>query len=319
MTPFAPLRRYALADIDMDTKTTIRKILLMQPLPPLPVRPPSPPTRLPFRIRTLGRIRAQPYHATAGTYHHDAMFTLVRAGSGLYHRKGRVQRVHAGFLGLVLPSPDTGLLIADAQDPYDHYFCRFAGHEALRMARVVSVRHAGAAFFEYPRWPEVMLILESMMTLESRAPSTTLWMTQTEAELARLLALLLTLPASDEPRLTEARLRQYMIDRMAEPFDLDQMAQHFGMSRFSFSRRARAALGEPLSSASRLLKLEFSRSLLDAAALDLSIADVALRAGYQDPLYFSRIFRRHFAMSPTRYRARVLAHGRQRQVLPAVC
>ena len=274
-------------------------------LPPLPSRPPSPPTRLPFRIRTLGRVRNQPYHSTAGTYHHDAMFTLFRSGSGLYHRKGHVQRIGAGVAGLVLPSSDPGLLIADTGDPYDHYFCRFAGYEALRMAKAIAGQHGGARFFEYSRWPEAMMILDSMLNLDSAQPATPPWMNQGDAELARLLALLLAAPAPNERPLNEPNLRRYMSDRLAEPFELEPMARHFGTSRFTLSRRARAILGESLSEASRRLKLEFARSLLDAPALDLSIAEVALRSGYQDPLYFSRIFRRQFSVSPSTYRESV--------------
>ncbi len=236
------------------------------------------------------------------------MLTLIRSGTGLYHHKAAAQGVRAGFVGIVLPSADPGLLIAETEDPYDHYYCRFAGDEALRMARAASAAHGGAAFFEYPRWPEAMIVFESMLTLESRGgASASQWMTQTEAELARLLALLVSVPPSTESRLGEASLRQYMIDRISEPFDLDQMAQSFGMSRFSFSRRARAILGESLSSASRRLKLEFSRALLGEPALDLTIAEIALRAGYQDALYFSRVFSRQFSLSPSAYRGRVRA------------
>lgn len=272
------------------------------------VRPPSPPTRLPFCIRTLGRIRGQPYHVTAGTYHEDAMFTLVRAGGGRYHRAGEVQRLKPGHVGIVLPSDDTGLLMAEVNDPYDHYYCRFAGYEALRMARTITRMQRGKRFFECARWPEAMIIVEAMLAIEQgerSAPAR--WMSQAEAELARLLALLLSPTSSRGSRLSEPRLRQYMIDRISEPFELDRMARHFGVSRFGLSRRARAMLGEPLGAANRRMKLEFSRSLLDAGALELSIADVALRAGYQDPLYFSRLFRREFSISPSEYRSRARA------------
>jgi AraC family transcriptional regulator of arabinose operon len=280
------------------------KTLLMPRLPALPVRDPSAPTRLPFRIRTLGRVRAQPYHATAGTYHDDAMLTVVRAGRGLYCRGGDVQQVTTGFVGLVLPSSDPGLLMADPEAPYDHYFCRFAGHEALRMARAAVTLHDGARFFSWRRWPEAVTLCESMLALErqTKGAAHAEWMSQTEGELAALLSLFVAAPLADEPDLREATLRRYLTDHISEPFDLDTMARHFRVSRFHLSRKGRALLGEPLGVVSRRLRLELSRSLLDATLLDLSVGEVARRVGFEDPLYFSKVFRRSEGMSPSEYR-----------------
>jgi AraC-like DNA-binding protein len=249
-------------------------------------------------------VRAQPYHVTAGTYHDDAMLTVVRAGRGLYYRGGNVQAVSAGFVGLVLPSADPGLLMADAEEPYDHYFCRFAGSEALRMTRGALARQAGARFFPWRRWPEAVTACESMLALEhqTHGAADPDWMTQTEAELARLLALFVSPLGPDAAPLSEAKLRRYLIDHLSRPFDLDAMARHFGVSRFHLSRKGRALLGESLGTLTRRLRLELCRSLLDATQLDLSVSEVALRAGYDDPLYFSKLFRRHTGMSPTQYR-----------------
>ena len=276
----------------------------MRRLPPLPVRDPSPPTRLPFRIRTLGRVRGQPYHATAGTYHDDAMLTVVRSGRGLYYRGGEVQQVTSGFVGLVLPSSDPGLLMADPEAPYDHYFCRFAGQEALRMARGALAAHGGERFFPWRRWPEAVTLCESMLALERQSKGATHpdWMSQTEAQLAALLSLFVAAPAAGEPDLREATLRRYLTDHISEPFDLDVMARHFQVSRSHLSRKGRTLLGEALHAVSRRLRLELARSLLDASLLDLSVTDVARRVGYDDPLYFSRVFRRYAGVSPSQYR-----------------
>lgn len=280
------------------------KILLMRRLPSLPVRPPSPPTRLPFRIRTLGRVTNQPYHATAGTYHDDAMLSVVRSGAGFYHRGAQRERVQRGFVGVVLPSADPGLLLADVDDPYDHYYCRFAGREALRMARAIVAAHGGRSFFPFQRWLEVAGVLDAMLSLDRHAaPAHPDWMTPTEGELARLLSLLLLLPASSESRLSAEALRRYLLDHVAEPFELARVAEHFGVSRFHLSRRAKTLLGERLEAASRRLKLELALSLLGVTEPELSVADVARRVGYDDPLYFSRVFRRHVGMSPSHYRA----------------
>jgi AraC-like DNA-binding protein len=273
-------------------------------LPPLPVRPPSPPTTLPFRLRTLGRVRNQPYHVTAGTYHGDAMLSVVRAGLGHYHRDGEVRRVARGDLLLVLPGTDPGLLLADTDHPYDHYYCRFAGNEALRMARAVVSEHGARVFRIGSRWADVVSVLESMLVLERQSPSLEAsFMSPTEGELSRLLSLLVTPEPAGGPRFSEAALRRYLVDHVAEPLSLEKMAAHFGVSRFHLSHRARALLGASLGRVSRDTKLGFALALLDAPTVDLGIAEIARRAGYDDPLYFSKVFRRTLGKSPREYRA----------------
>lgn len=38
---------------------------------------------------------------------------------------------------------------------------------------------------------------------------------------------------------------------------------------------------------------------------DLAISQIAYRCGYNDPLYFSRAFKRHHGQSPANYRASI--------------
>ncbi len=73
------------------------------------------------------------------------------------------------------------------------------------------------------------------------------------------------------------------------------------------SRKAHELLGERLGTVSRRQKLELACSLLETRSVDFSIAEIARRVGYEDPLYFSKVFRRHVGMSPSRYRAAQLS------------
>jgi AraC family transcriptional activator of pobA len=55
------------------------------------------------------------------------------------------------------------------------------------------------------------------------------------------------------------------------------------------------------------------RRMLEAARLlrftDLSVGEVAFRAGFADPLYFSRAFKRHHSEAPMAYRDRLRGHA----------
>ena len=133
------------------------------------------------------------------------------------------------------------------------------------MAREV-VALQGGCFFRSRRWSAAVTACESMLAVDhSTRVGSTEWMSQADAGLCGLLSLLLAKAPVDEPALSVASLRQYLVHSVSRPFDLDDMAAHFGVSRFYLSRKGRALLGEPLATASRRLRLDLACSLLAAA------------------------------------------------------
>src|SRR4051794_6116733 len=107
-----------------------------------------------------------------------------------------------------------------------------------------------------------------------------------------------------------------------EPEDADvQLQRRFAqLLESDFARHHEAAhyadeLGVPPAALSRALtevtgrstkELVTDRVMLEAARLlrftDLTVGEVAFRAGFSDPLYFSRAFKRHTGDAPTAYR-----------------
>ncbi len=99
--------------------------------------------------------------------------------------------------------------------------------------------------------------------------------------------------------------------RFAQLLDAD-FARHHGARHYADALRVPpAALSRALAHVTgRTTKdLVIDRVMLEAARLlrftDLTVAEVAHRAGYGDPLYFSRAFKRHSGEAPMAYRARV--------------
>lgn len=264
-------------------------------------RPTPPPTRLPYRVRTIGHMHNQPYHATRGTYHRDAMFTLFLRGKGVYLQGKRETIVREEMVGLVLPSRDVGLLLADPDDPYDHYYCRFAGTEALKTARRIVTEHGGEPFFLWENRQHAVEILEHMHRLGCHAQEPEIGRTRPiDALLAELLSLLDCPLRETGDEFTARNLQRYMHDHLAEPADLQAVADHFGLSRCHVSRVAGQLLGETLMDAFGRMKIAWAQTLLRETALP--IAQVARRVGYRDAFYFSKVFHRHTGLCPRDWR-----------------
>lgn len=96
----------------------------------------------------------------------------------------------------------------------------------------------------------------------------------------------------------------YIEKNYAQPISEQEVARECGMSAFEFSRAFRSAHGITFRDYLSECRLVQSKRLLGIAQVPVS--DVAAMAGFNDPSYFARLFRKRTGMSPSAYRASVL-------------
>ena len=96
--------------------------------------------------------------------------------------------------------------------------------------------------------------------------------------------------------------RRYLEECYTEPFDLDAAAEKAGLSRAHFSSRFAERFGIPPREYIIRLRLHRAEKLL--CNPDLHIAQAATLVGYEDPLYFSRLFHKRYGCSPRTFRNR---------------
>lgn len=262
-------------------------------------RAPFPPTQMPYRVHTHGRIVDTPRHATLGTYHGDCMLTIFLEGKG-YYRCGNVsQPIEAGMVGVVLPGPGVGVLLADEREPYDHLFCRFCGDLALAAARRVVHSRGGASFAPSPLWMEVAKPLTRMLaTYKGEDAAFADRMRPCDGLLAEALAIL-DCPAGPGPGLTALSVEAFISERVSVKADLRTMADHFGVTREYLCRRVKTLTGRSPLDLWREEKIRWAKALLHQAGL--SVAETARRVGFDDPYYFSKVFKQSTGQSPSRY------------------
>lgn len=101
------------------------------------------------------------------------------------------------------------------------------------------------------------------------------------------------------------RVRSLMHERINASLSLQELAERMGMSRYTLARKYKRATGNTPIQDFIHLKMERACQLLDFGRQD--VQEVAWALGYDDPYYFSRLFRRVIGVSPSGYRA--LRHG----------
>ncbi|MCR8636057.1 MULTISPECIES: AraC family transcriptional regulator [Paenibacillus] len=93
----------------------------------------------------------------------------------------------------------------------------------------------------------------------------------------------------------------YLSTQYAEPITIELMAEALGYNRAYLSTLFKKQTG--LTPVSFLLKLRIDKAkLLLRERLELTIEQIASSVGFQDPLYFSKQFKRLYGISPTDYR-----------------
>lgn len=265
------------------------------------VRPRLPPSRLPYCVRTAGWLPEAKYHSSRGTYHGDVMLTLTVGGHGIYRTRTSAIPVETGMVGLVFPSDDVGLLMADSTEPYDNFYCRFSGAEAIRTAGRIVKENGGEPFFRWPGWRECAEAFRQLVAFHKGG----IWvnperMRPVEAMLAYVLSLLDGVGVPPDRGITADRLHRYMGDHLARPPSLDDMAAHFGVSKPHLCRVAQKLMGQTLLQVWQEMKIDWARVLLRDSTL--SVAEVGYRVGFNDPFYFSKVFKKYTGRSPSTWR-----------------
>lgn len=95
---------------------------------------------------------------------------------------------------------------------------------------------------------------------------------------------------------------RYINANYAYDLSMDELASAQDMCTGYYSKMFTKYLGVPPSEYLTRLRLQNAGILLVQS--NMSIAEIASSVGYSDPLYFSRIFKKHYFMSPTDYRNR---------------
>ncbi|ADE56128.1 helix-turn-helix domain-containing protein [Coraliomargarita akajimensis] len=95
-------------------------------------------------------------------------------------------------------------------------------------------------------------------------------------------------------------MRQQIDERADEAFTLSDIARAAGCSSKYLCRSFKSSMGHTPMQTNMLMRMQLSLNLL--AKTNLSIAEIAQRCGYTNPLYFSRCFSKTCGRSPRQVR-----------------
>ena len=228
----------------------------------------------------------------------DYQFIYLLEGSGLYFLDGCFRKVEAGNLILYQPG-EPQIYEYRADCPHEGYWLHFSGTGAKRLLRLAGLTEHVAKIGNDPVISE--LFRRIMREVQRKSGGYQVMCAGLLAELIAQLGRKCAFAHKNEDTLTKvAPAVDYFHDHFQAEIPLDDAARLCRMSKYHFIRQFTAAVGSSPHAYQTLLRIQRARELLTDSTLNIS--EVAEAVGYENPLYFSRIFRKYAGCSPKEYR-----------------
>lgn len=98
-------------------------------------------------------------------------------------------------------------------------------------------------------------------------------------------------------------VEQYITANLKEDINLKDTAAKFNLSPYYFSRTFKKVFGYNFSDYLNLIRINRAKELLKDASL--SVKEIGYLVGYNDPNYFSKVFKKYEGITPTEYREKL--------------
>lgn len=232
----------------------------------------------------------------------QAIFIYCVKGAGWCEVAGKAQILRAGEV-LVIPPHAPHAYGAAAKNPWTIHWFHAQGSLLPAFLNELNVPADCRAVFLGDD-PQVLAIFEEVLEVLEHG-YTPQQMLHASQALAHLLAVMIrhrheTWRAQPDSRQKISRTLAYMKQHLDRPLQLDAIAALANLSRSRYTALFKEQTGFPPMDYFNRLRMHRACQLLDATGL--SVKDVASRLGYDDPLYFSRVFRSVTELSPVEYR-----------------
>jgi len=259
-----------------------------------------------LNVLFAGESQTKPNHRLGPKVYDFYLLHHVLAGKGVFACHGTDYGIGPGQSFLIEPQ-QLVRYASDEEEPWRYRWIAFSGDGAKELAAAAGLS-AAQPVADTGRSRRVGLlflaVLRSFRSGDRFAHLEAAGLLQLIfAEYGKALQESLPGPVNPEEEgsaLVEQVVR-YLSTQYAEPVSMERMAGTLGFSRAYLSRVFKRHTGMTPVHFLLKLRIDKARQLLRQRG-ELTVEQIAASAGFQDPLYFSKQFRRICGVSPTAYR-----------------
>ncbi|MBQ8586533.1 MAG: helix-turn-helix transcriptional regulator [Oscillospiraceae bacterium] len=238
----------------------------------------------------------------------DYQLLYIVSGKTHFFFDGKERIVTAGHMVLIPPRKEQRYDYFGAEKP-EVYWVHFTGSEVKNILRKYEIPMDDPVFYSGASSTYAYLFKEMIHELQTCR-------TGFEELLAMYLSqiFLLVQRTRQEQRPTVSTYiqeemeyaRRYFNEHYNEPISIQDYAESRNMSVCYFQRNFKQIVNHTPMQYLLTIRVNNAASLLETT--DYSMAEIAAIVGYEDPLYFSRLFRKLKGVSPSEYR-KLLKHN----------
>lgn len=249
-------------------------------------------------------------------YHsHDyPELAYVLSGQGRYRINGEIYPIREGDLLILNPGTMHQALAGDGDQPATEFFIGFSDVQFHALEpNCVPLPEGRMILHTSGELKQRLFRICSSMDAEKSAMREGRYF-MLKAYLMQILVLILRETvqpvARREGQSFESVNRQYVVeqivsyfeDHYSEKISLDSIAGNMYLSPFYISRIFKSETGDTPIHHLIKIRLEKAREILESDR-SLSVQQVAAAVGYEDAYHFSKLFKKHYGLSPSQVRA----------------
>lgn len=230
-------------------------------------------------------------------YYH---LVLVAKGKGIYKRRSREIPIEAGTLFVVFPNQPYEII---AEDGFTYLYIDFDGSRVEKLFEQIGITESKCVFQNFGNVYDFWFSAVKRVNSEN---ATTL----TESVLLYSLSFIGKNRQSTDLKETERfeTALEYLEGNYTDPsLSIKKIAGLFFYNEKYFSALFRKRTGKKFTDYLNRLRVDHSLRLLRAG--EGNIAVLAESSGFNDPFYFSKVFKRFIGQTPTEYKKTQLKQG----------
>lgn len=256
-----------------------------------------------LHVTHIGAFPSAPHHYVERKWGADeAILIYCLKGKGELEIGGGRVAVTAGY-AFVIPPGTPHVYRADEDEPWSIFWIHFKGSQVPSLMESLDVSRESPLIYV----PDVNLMREAFeevyVCLNYHFSDGGL---QTmSSELMRLLARIKLHKSHFHPQRQSLEQRvidtmDFMVRHLDVPLTLDDLATRAGLSATYYSKLFKDR--NSVSPMSWFIARKIGKACEFLTETDLSVQEIAMKLGYVDPYYFSRIFKKIQGVAPANYR-----------------
>jgi AraC-like DNA-binding protein len=238
------------------------------------------------------------------TVRHEYVLHIVKSGKGSFMCSGKTWHLKENQVFLICPDTETSYQ-ADHKKPWSYFWIGFNGllaHEIIASAGFsinFPVKDINCLELLYSFVDQLIALRFPSFANELRRNGILMqfWATLIEEHSAVTFS-------SNHYTSPGSSLIRSAVDFMAHNYDssikIAELSDRLGLNRSTFTNSFKNAMG--ISPQKYLLTLRMNKAASLLKNTSFNVAEIALQVGYNDPLAFSRIFRKWFGLGPRAFR-----------------